>query len=89
MVIITIGNLAEPLETTLKMCDNINAQFCALYVKDLPDAAATAFEDGSFLFLDKKYRTHVCICQEEFRTYVCISVFGYKKTTLCTLWYVG
>lgn len=29
MVIITTGNLAESLETTLKMCDNINEQFSA------------------------------------------------------------
>ena len=50
MVIITIGNFAEPLEITLKICDNINER-SARYVIGLSDGVAAPFEDRSFVIL--------------------------------------
>lgn len=63
MDIITTGNLAELLEITLKMCDNINERSAQIMYIDLSDGVAAPFEDRSLCFLDDKYRTYVCICQ--------------------------
>lgn len=62
MVIITTGNFAEPLEITLKICDNINER-SARYVIGLSDGVPAPFEDRSLCFLKDKYRIYVLFCQ--------------------------
>lgn len=61
------------LEKEHRICLN-KFKCSAIYVLDLSDGVAAPFEDGSFVLFHIKdngnYRTYVCICQHNYRTYV-------------------